>query len=138
MEVRMSRVKTGMVVLVAFVAGLSVQHWLVDGVSAQGALTQLKRVDLGNWCPGKEVTIQIEEIGPQRQSRHYHNAHSFAWMMEGSQRRMVQGKPVESFKVGDVVEEAPLEVSESEILTPTKVLLFRIAEKGKPVTVREQ
>ena len=63
-------------------------------------------------------------------------AHSFAWMVEGSQRRMVAGKPTESFKVGDAVEERPTEVSESDILAPTKVLLFRIAEKGKPLTVR--
>jgi hypothetical protein len=49
---------------------------------------------------------------------------------------MVDGKPVESFKVGDVVEEAPREVSESDILAPTKVLLFRIAAKGQPLTVR--
>jgi len=51
---------------------------------------------------------------------------------------MVTGKPVESFKVGDVVEEAPKEVSESDILEPIRVLLFRIAEKGKPLTVRSQ
>ena len=53
-----------------------------------------------------------------------------------SQTRMVEGKPSESFNVGDVVEEAPREVSESDILTPTKVLLFRIADKGKPLTIR--
>jgi len=39
--------------------------------------------------------------------------------------------------VGDVVEEKPQEVSESDILAPTKVLVFRIAEKGKPLTVRQ-
>jgi hypothetical protein len=58
-------------------------------------------------------------------------------MIEGSQRRMVKGRPTESFKVGDVVEEKPQEVSESDILAPTKVLVFRIAEKGKPLTVRQ-
>ena len=58
-------------------------------------------------------------------------------MIEGSQRRMVAGQPTESFKVGDVVEEKPQEVSESDILAPTRVLVFRIAEKGKPLTVRQ-
>jgi hypothetical protein len=45
---------------------------------------------------------------------------------------------VETFKVGDVVTEPPKEVSESDILTPTKVLLFRIAAKGERLTVRPQ
>ena len=134
----MSRLNVIVLVLVSFVAGLASQAWLVREVSAQGTLTQLKHVDLGEWCPGKEVTISIEAITPQHQSKHYHNAYSFAWMMEGAQTRMVTGTPVESFKVGDVVEEAPKEVSESDILEPIRVLLFRIAEKGKPLTVRSQ
>ena len=132
----MSRLTVVAVVAISFLAGAASQTWWTADVAAQGALTPLKRVDLGEWCPGKEVTIAIEEIAPQHQSKHYHNAYSFAWMIEGSQTRMVEGKPSESFTVGDVVEEAPLEVSESDILAPTKVLLFRIADKGKPLTVR--
>ncbi len=124
------------IVGLSFAAGVASQNWFASDLAGQGTLTALKRVDLGDWCAGKEVTVSIEQIGPQHQSKHYHNAYSFAWMIEGAQRRMVDGKPVESFKVGDVVEEAPREVSESDILAPTKVLLFRIAEKDKPLTVR--
>lgn len=132
----MPRFSVVVLVVVSFAAGVASQTWLAHEVVAQGRLTQLKQVDLGAWCPGKELTIAIEAIGPQHQSKHYHNAYSFAWMIEGAQTRMVEGKPVESFKTGDVVEEAPQEVSESDILAPTRVLLFRIAEKGKPLTVR--
>jgi hypothetical protein len=57
-------------------------------------------------------------------------------MIEGSQVRMVEGRPPETFRVGDVTQEDPGQVSESDILTPTKVLLFRIIEKGKPATTR--
>lgn len=136
--------RTIVVVLVAlsFTAGLACHAWLVPAALAQnrggGTLTELKRVDLGGWCEGKEVTIAIEEIGPQHQGKHFHPAYSFAWMMEGSQVRMVEGKPPQTFGVGDLVEERPMEVSESDILTPTKVLLFRILEKGKPVSTRVQ
>jgi len=133
----MSKLVVGALIVLAFAAGMASQTWLASAVQAQGRVSPLKQVDLGDWCPGKELAIGIEEIGPQHQSKHYHNAYSFAWMVEGSQRRMVDGKPVESFKVGDVVMEAPGEVSESDILTPTKVLLFRIAAKGKPLTVRQ-
>ena len=133
----MTRFRILAMVAAAFAAGVFCQGWISRAVFAQGQVTELKRVDLGAWCAGKEVIIGIEQIAPQHQSKHYHNAYSFAWMIEGSQTRMVQGQPVESFKTGDVVQEAPAEVSESDILTPTKVLLFRIAEKGKPLTVRQ-
>ena len=134
----MSRMRIVGIVALSFAAGVVSQTWLARSASAQGQLTPLKQVDLGDWCPGKEVSIVIETIGPQHQTEHYHNAYSFAWMIEGSQHRMVKDKPVESFKVGEVVEERPLEVSSSDILTPTKVLVFRIAEKGKPLTVRQR
>jgi hypothetical protein len=134
----MSRMRLVGIVLLSFAAGIGSQTWLARHASAQGQLQPLKHVDLGEWCPGKEVTIVLETIGPQHQTEHYHNAYSFAWMVEGSQQRMVKDKPVESFKAGDVVTEAPQEVSSSDILTPTKVVVFRIAEKGKPLTVRQR
>ncbi len=132
----MSKATVAVLIGLSFLGGVASHTWLTSDVHAQGRVSPLKQVDLGDWCPGKELAIGIEEIGPQHQSRHYHNAYSFAWMIEGAQRRMVDGKPVESFKVGDVVMESPAEISESDILAPTKVLLFRIAEKGKPLTVR--
>jgi hypothetical protein len=140
-EVRMTRANVVLVAL-SFTAGLAVHAWLVPAALAQhrgaGRLTELKRVDLDGWCEGKEITIAIEEIGPQHQGKHFHPAYSFAWMIEGSQVRMVEGKPPQTFGAGDVVEERPLEVSESDILTPTKVLLFRILEKGNPASIRLQ
>ncbi|HXD74458.1 MAG TPA: hypothetical protein VN628_12005 [Vicinamibacterales bacterium] len=131
----MSRRRVAVLVAVAFLAGLGVSR-VIPTASAQGALTELKRVDLGSWCPGKEAVISIEQIAPQHQSKHFHPAYSFAWMIEGSQRRFVDGKAPETFQKGDVTQENPNEVSESDILTPTRVLLFRILEKGQPPTTR--
>ncbi len=123
--------------LFSFAAGLSCHAWLGGSLEAQargGKVTELKRVDLGAWCQGKEVTVSIEEIAPQHQTKHFHPAYSFAYMLEGSQTRMVEGRPPQAFHVGDVSQEDPMQVSESDILTPTKVVLFRILEKGKPAT----
>ena len=131
----MTRVRVAVLVMLAFVAGLAAAR-LIPAAHAQGKVTELKRVDLGSWCAGKEAVISLEEIGPQHQSKHSHPAYSFAWMIDGSQRRFVEGKPPETFQKGDVTQENPNEVSESDILTPTKVLLFRILEKGKPPTTR--
>jgi hypothetical protein len=135
----MTRINVFALVALSFTAGLLSRDWLAPELRAQnrgGKVTELKRVDLGGWCPGKEVTVSIEEIAPQHQGKHSHPAYSFAWMIEGSQVRMVEGRPPETFRVGDVTQEDPGQVSESDILTPTKVLLFRIIEKGKPATTR--
>jgi hypothetical protein len=124
-----------MLVAAAFAAGIGFGG-LLPSVRAQGKLNELKRVDLGSWCEGKEAVISIEEIAPQHQSKHWHPAFSFAWMLEGSQTRFVEGRPPQTYHVGDVTQENPGEVSESDILTPTKVLLFRILQKGQPETTR--
>jgi len=131
----MSSSKLVGVAVLSFAAGLACAG-LMSTAHAQGTLTELKRVDLGSWCEGKEAVISIEQIAPQHQSKHSHPAYSFAWMIEGSQTRFVEGKPAQTFRVGEVTQEDPGEVSESEILTPTKVLLFRILQKGQPATTR--
>jgi quercetin dioxygenase-like cupin family protein len=125
----------------AFAAGLYCHSWIGAAATAQtrgGKLTELKRVDLEGWCNGKEATVSIEEIAPQHQSKHYHPAYSFAYMLEGSQTRTIEGQPPQTFHVGDVTQEDPMQVSESDILAPTKVLLFRIREKGKPASTNVQ
>jgi hypothetical protein len=131
----MTRTRTGVFIGLAFVAGLLTAH-LVPALRAQGKVTELKHVDLGSWCEGKEAVVSLEEIAPQHQSKHSHPAYSFAWMIEGSQVRFVEGKAPQTFHVGDVTQENPGEISESDILTPTRVLLFRILQKGQPATTR--
>jgi quercetin dioxygenase-like cupin family protein len=131
----MTRGHVAILVAAAFGAGLAAAA-LIPSAHAQGRVTELKRVDLGSWCEGKEAVISLEEIAPQHQSKHFHPAYSFAWMIEGSQVRYVDGQAPHTFRVGDVTQENPGEISESDILTPTKVLLFRILQKGQPGTTR--
>ena len=137
----MTRCNAVVVAALSFAAGLGCAGFISTAHAQNrggGTLTELKRVDLGSWCAGKEAVISIEEIAPQHQGRHSHPAYSFAWMIEGSQTRFVDGKPPQTFRVGDVTQEDPGEISESDILTPTKVLLFRILQKGQPATTRVQ
>lgn len=133
----MTRGHVSILIAAAFASGFVAATYL-PAVRAQGTLTELKRVDLGSWCEGKEAVVSLEQIAPQHQSKHFHPAYSFAWMIEGSQVRYVDGKRPETFRVGDVTEEKPGEISESDILTPTRVLLFRILQKGQPPTTRVQ
>ena len=130
-------IRTAVLVSFSFVAGLASATFAPVALAQRGGGETLT-VDLGSWCEGKEAVVSIEQIAPQHQSKHSHPAYSFAWMMEGSQTRFVDGQPPQTFHVGDLTKENPGEVSESDILTPTKVLLFRILQKGQPPTTRIQ
>lgn len=98
--------------------------------------SSLVSTDLGTFCDGKEVTVDIQDYGVGTSGMHYHPAYSFSWVIEGSQTKTVQGRPPVTIRPGELMTEAPLEVSETVTAAPAKVLLFRIAEKGKPITVR--
>ena len=125
----------------SFVIGILCGSWFVPAVRAQyqtTKTTELMRTDLGSWCDGKEVTIQVLEAGPGSSGKHYHPAHSFGWIIEGSEIQIVQGRPAATHTVGDVNHEEPMQVSETQNAAPVKKLQFRIVEKGKPATTRVQ
>jgi quercetin dioxygenase-like cupin family protein len=98
--------------------------------------TELLRTDLGTWCEGKEVSVEIQEYGPGTSGRHVHPAHSFAWMIEGTQVKTVQGKGSVTARPGDVLWEGPMEVHETVTPGPAKALVLRILEKGQASTTR--
>jgi hypothetical protein len=55
--------------------------------------------------------------------------------LEGSEVKTVQGKPTVTVKAGDVLHEGPGEVHETRNTAPVKLLIFRIMEKGKEMTI---
>jgi quercetin dioxygenase-like cupin family protein len=61
--------------------------------------------------------------------------HSFTWILEGSETYAVDGKPSRVVKAGDVLHEEPQQVHKLDNDGPVKLLVFRIIEKGKPLTV---
>ena len=63
-------------------------------------------------------------------ARHFHPAHSYSYLLEGSQTISPDGKPPYTVKAGDLQHEAPLEVSATRTTDPTKVLVVRIIEKA--------
>jgi hypothetical protein len=86
----MTRGHVSILIVGAFAAGFGAATWATP-MRAQGNVTELKRVDLGKWCEGKEAVISLEEIAPQHQSKHFHPAYSFAWMIEGPRCVMSTG-----------------------------------------------
>ena len=131
--------KSLILVVLSFATGVAVGPWLVASVQAQYRpikATELMRVDLGSWCPGKEVTFEMQEAGAGTSGRHYHPAHSFSWIIEGSETHLADGKATVTAKPGDLIHDEPMEIHESQNAAALKFLQVRIVEKGKPVTTR--
>ena len=132
--------RTMILMTLSFLVGVASRNGVVPTVRAQVIRTahvnDLMRVDLGSWCEGKEVTIQLQELGPGTSGKHYHPAHSFNWIIEGLETQAIEGRPPVTAKAGDVLHDGPGEVHEAQNIGPVKLLLFRILEKGKPVTTR--
>jgi quercetin dioxygenase-like cupin family protein len=125
-------------VTLSFLAGVVATAWLAPSLHAQDRgtkNTELLRTDLGAWCEGKEITVEIQESGPGSSGKHYHPGHAFAWIIEGSLVRMIQGGQSRTSGIGDVIYEGPMQVSETRNSVPVRALIFRVIEKGKPVTV---
>ena len=122
-----------------FVLGVCAGHLSIPTVSAQlrtGKTTKLITTDLSGWCDGKEVTVELNEFGPGTSGRHYHPAHSFTWLIDGSETYMLEGQAPKTVKAGDVLHEAPMQVHTLDNQSPVKLLTLRIIEKGKEATVR--
>jgi hypothetical protein len=128
--------KPAIFVVFAFFSGAILGSWLAPTAWAQARRAtktkDLMRVDLGSWCEGKEALVQLYEFGPG--TRHFHPAASFVYVLEGSQTQKAgDGAPLTA-NVGGVLYDAPGQVHESTNTSPAKVLVFRIAEKGKELT----
>ena len=129
-----------MVIVTVFTVGLMAGRFLTPpGASAQtriGRTTTLITTDLSGWCDGKEVTVEVNNFGPGTSGRHYHPGHSFTWILEGSETYAVEGQAPRAVTAGDLLHEAPMQVHTLENQSPVKLLVLRVAEKGKPATVR--
>jgi hypothetical protein len=126
------------VVCIAFVSGVMLGPRLTATVYGQfrtANTVALAKTDLGDWCAGKEVTVEVQDYGAGTSGPHYHPAYSFAYVINGVQVKSTQGRAVTT-PAGQIQIEAPMEVHETVSSEPAKVLVLRIAEKGKPATVR--
>jgi hypothetical protein len=127
---------------VAFLSGVAFGPLVFSSLSAQVSTqertqktTRLMTTDLAGWCDGKEAVVEYHEEAQGPSVKHYHPAHSFSYMIEGSRTVVVDGKPQQVVPVGGIHYEAPMKANVSINASPAKVVTFRILEKGKPETV---
>jgi uncharacterized cupin superfamily protein len=125
----------------AFVVGILVGHARIPIAYAQLRTVKTDRlltVDLAGWCDGKEVTVELNQAGSGTSGKHFHPAHSFTYVLEGSEAYTLEGQASNTVKAGDVLHEAPTQVHTVENLSAVKLLVVRVIEKGKEPTVRLQ
>jgi quercetin dioxygenase-like cupin family protein len=94
--------------------------------------------------PGHEVTILTLDIPPGVSSpAHRHPGHHvFGYVLEGSYKIKVGEGPETVLTKGQTFHEAPGQLhavsANASQTEPAKVLVFMVAESGKPVTVPEK
>ncbi len=89
---------------------------------------------------GKEVIVQLVEFAPRASTgRHYHPGHEANYILEGSAILEMEGHPPITRKAGDsnyVPAKHVHEGKNASTTDPVKILVFRVHEKGQPITVR--
>jgi quercetin dioxygenase-like cupin family protein len=87
---------------------------------------------------GKEMHAWITEFAPGASSgKHYHPWNEFVYVLEGAFTVEIQGHPAVTLKPGEIISLAPKQVHEGKNLlnSPTKVLVFGLAPRGKSFVV---
>lgn len=98
--------------------------------------TELLRTELPG-LEGKEAVVFIAEIPPGLATgKHYHPGNELIYVLQGSYILEVEGKGPIPLKAGDARHAPPGEVHEAKTFGspgPSKVIVFLLAEKGKPL-----
>lgn len=90
---------------------------------------------------GKEVRVFLVEFAPgvRIPGKHYHPGNEIVYVLEGSLILDVQGKSPVTFRQGEIFQQPPGQVhtgKNGSATTPTKLLQFLIADKGKTPAVQ--
>ena len=89
--------------------------------------------------PGKEAKVVEVNVGPGwKIGNHSHPGHVFVYMLKGSIKIEVEGKPTRIVRAGDVLHELPNNNMVANNISSTKgasILVFSVGDIGKPLTV---
>ena len=111
---------------------------VLNAQQAEIKRTVLLQTDLPG-VEGKEAVVFIAEIPPgMATGKHRHPGNEMIYVLEGSYVLEVDGKGPLPLKAGDARHAPPGEVHEAKTFgstTPSKVLVFLLAEKGQPLAI---
>lgn len=134
--------RTVFVFALALVAGIAlgvIGDRVLNAQQAPLKATELLKTDIVG-MEGKEIIIQLVEFAPRGASgRHYHPGHEANYVLEGTGVLEMEGHPPMTRKAGDTGSIPAKQVHEGKNASttdPLKLVVFRIHEKGQPITVR--
>ncbi len=89
---------------------------------------------------GKEANVILFAVGPGWTiDRHFHPGHVFVYMLQGSIKIEVEGKPARVIGPGDLLHELPDRNMVANNISSTegaRFLVFQVGDIGKPLTVK--
>ncbi len=88
---------------------------------------------------GKEANVVLFAVAPGwKIDNHSHPGHVFVYMLQGSIKIEVEGKPARVIRPGDVLHEIPDRSMVANNISSTegaRFLVFQVGDIGKPLTV---
>jgi len=88
---------------------------------------------------GKEANVVLFAVGPGwKIDNHSHPGHVFVYMLQGSIKIEVEGKPAKVIRPGDVLHEIPDRNMVANNISSTegaRFLVFQVGDIGEPLTV---
>ncbi len=137
--------RMALMLVLTFAVGIALGVTGTQVLNAQYAQQQapLKRTDLLKadlvGMEGKELIVQLVEFAPGGASgKHYHPGHEANYVLAGSVIGEKEGQPPRTRKAGEV-DYTPAKVvhegKNASKTAPVKLVVFRIHEKGQPISV---
>lgn len=126
------------VALAAAVAAGVLGGQLLRAQQPPARVSELLRTDLAG-MEGKELIVQLVEVAPGAATgRHHHPGHEVAYVLDGTGVLEIEGRPPLSSKAGEVNYIPARQVHEgrnASTTAPLRLVVFRIHEKGQPITI---
>src|SRR5215469_4176785 len=107
---------------------------LVACANAQPAGIKRTVIRTFDYPPGYTTVTGIVELAPNTCSgRHTHPGIDSGYVMEGDFVLKIDGKPEQTFKVGDSFETQPMTIHDACSVAGTKLVDTWVIERGKPL-----
>lgn len=132
--------RTVWVASLTFALGLGIGVIATQVLNAQQPIkrTEVLRTDLEG-IEEKQAVVAVVEFAPGAVSgKHYHPAHEFAYIVEGSVTIETGGEAPATYGAGQVLHNLPTRphVAKNGSMTePARALQFMIADKGQPASI---
>ena len=137
----MTKLKRGLILALTLSVGITVGI-ISSHISTADPMpvrqTMLIKTDLVGGG-GRQANMYVTEIAPRVDAgQHYHHAHTFVYVLDGSITTEEPGESPVTFHAGDAFHELPMKVHDvrnASTTVPLKLLVFQAPRKGEPLSV---